>query len=1043
MKTLYFFSFLLIIVSGNTAAQGVVVFNYVWTGGGNTDAWENADNWSGPHGTAEGNPDGWPKNTHAVIIPNLGNTGFEHYPILPYDISLAALIMKPGSRLTIGSNSQITIEPYTIGGIVYGINGVVEIDGAIISNPFTLQLNGTDCAIRNSTFGTYSGLGEITGYTSGKALLRFNGSGSFTEAGNNFKGNTEIEALNDRPLRISWEGSLALSYPSEYGGGTSLSYGGHSVYEPGLIVRRTASAGETSIFSGAATVHGNLTYSNPFGGNTYIGSANGDMSVIDGYLAYSYASADPGNLMQIRRVKNLTPGGSISFTGAYRLDMQYDTLRVPTAVFAGVSNNFVFRYNQLQGNFSLSDHAAHTTQDVSFTNNTLIGNATFDKYSISGFYEGGNTFTGTSVFRIHSAASIYIGSPASTYGNLGISRETTGGTEIFRTHGAVINGNFSFQSPGAHNSIFIGNNSAHTTIQGKVDISVSGLIPKIYNLHNETGGGKIRLASCNMAEVKNCSLTLDSLVFDRCNASGLAYTSVAEIAGNHIDGIVDVSTFIGADAYNGGILLVYENTFEKDCFFSSNGAKVVIYLDDANGTAGRTPNRFKSNLSLSRNSYTDGWGNPAQSAEIRLGTSDSSYIYKNLKLAGPVTAGNKTGFISENNTLLESDQSPLVMAGFTIDKSSSGKVILAQPTHITGTLRFINGMVESSETNPLVFIGSGTQTGASPSSYVTGKVTKTGSGDFTFPTGDGNGSFAMVTLPGVSGAGEQFSVVYHARSPQSAGYNPNLLDTGLEGVLSSGFWEIVHDTGNSTPEVILHYNLPAGYIGDISSLAVAHWNEDLQQWESLGNGGTTGDNLSGSVKTLGPVADFSPFTIGSVNKANNPLPVRLASFSAKALPASVALRWETAREESVAFYEVERSYDGFHFEHLARVIAGNSLAGRHYTYTDEHPADGRNFYRLKMTDSDGSFVYSPLVAAEIRNGRLFSVFPNPAGDFITVSAPVKDAFVTVMSPDGRRVFKLRLQSGNEKIPVDQLPAGVYILRIEGEAYSQTTRFVKD
>lgn len=1042
MKTFYLFSLLLILLAGNIAAQGVVTFNYVWTGGGNNDAWENADNWSGPHGTAEGNPDGWPKNTHGVIIPNLGNTGFEHYPILPYDISLAALIMKPGSRLTINNNSLIAIEPYRLGGVVYGINGVVEIDGAIISNPFSLQFNGSECAIRNSTFGIH-GLEGVTGYTSGKAIIRFNGSGSFTEAGNTFKGDVETEALNDRPLRISWEGSLAISYPSDYGGGTNLSYNGHSVYEKGLTVKRTASAGETFIFSGAAAVHGNLTYSNPFGGNTYIGSTAGDVSVIGGYLEYSYASTNPGNVMQIRRTKNLTSGGSISFSGAYRLDMQYDTLRVPTATFEGVSNNFVFRYNQLQGNFSLSDHATHTTHDLSFTDNTLIGNATFDKHSTSSFYEGGNTFTGTSVFNIHSQASIFMGSPASTYGSLKISRDVHGGTDIFRTYGAVVNGDFSFQSPGYNNGVFIGNNTTATTIQGKVDIKVSGLIPKIYNLHNETGGGKIRLVSCNMPELRNCSLVLDSLVFDRCNTEGLAYTSVALMTGNHIDGIVDVSTFLGTNSYNGGVLLVQENIFEKDCAFSSDGAKVTIHFDDTDGATENTPNHFKGNLKLSRNFYTNNWGNPVPCEPIYLGSADSSYIYKDLKLSGDIIPGNKIRFVSGSNTLLESDQAPLTIAGFTVDKSGTGKIILAQPTRITGTLTFTNGIVKSSETHPLIFTSTAAQTGASPSSYVEGKMSRAGSGDFTFPAGDGNGKFAMVTLTGISGANEQFSVIYHAQNPQSAGYNPNALSEGLEGVLSTGFWEIVHEAGSSTPQVALHYNLPAGYISDHTSLVVAHWNDDLGKWESLGNGGTTGDNLVGSVKTLGPVTNFSPFTIGSVSKDNNPLPVRLASFSAKALRATVELRWETVMEENTAFYGIERSFDGYHFEHLARVNAGNNASSKTYIYTDEYPAGGRNFYRLKMTDTDGSFVYSPLVAAEIKSGGQVVVFPNPAVDFITVKAPAKGASVTVLSLDGRRVLSLRLQSENERIPVDRLPAGMYVVQVEGGAYSQVIRFVKD
>ncbi len=119
---------------------------------------------------------------------------------------------------------------------------------------------------------------------------------------------------------------------------------------------------------------------------------------------------------------------------------------IGSANFEGVDNNFAFRYNQLEGNLSLSD-LSYTAHDLSFLDNTLIGNATLDKHSTSSFYEGGNTFTGTSALNIHSSAAIFIGSPASTYGDLNISRDMPGGTEVFYGSGAVINGNFSFQSP--------------------------------------------------------------------------------------------------------------------------------------------------------------------------------------------------------------------------------------------------------------------------------------------------------------------------------------------------------------------------------------------------------------------------------------------------------------------------------------------------------------------------------------------------------------------------------------------------------------------
>ncbi|HEY4337952.1 MAG TPA: discoidin domain-containing protein, partial [Puia sp.] len=136
--------------------------------------------------------------------------------------------------------------------------------------------------------------------------------------------------------------------------------------------------------------------------------------------------------------------------------------------------------------------------------------------------------------------------------------------------------------------------------------------------------------------------------------------------------------------------------------------------------------------------------------------------------------------------------------------------------------------------------------------------------------------------------------------------------------------------------------------------------------------------LAGSPVNLGFGADASPTYAGlAITSHNNsalstltvdnytqasPLPIGLSSFTGKRTGSSVVLQWTTQTEQNAANFVVERSVDGTHFASIATVRAeGNSNTPQDYTATDERPAKGINYYRLRMVDLDGRFSYSPVI----------------------------------------------------------------------------------
>ncbi len=101
---------------------------------------------------------------------------------------------------------------------------------------------------------------------------------------------------------------------------------------------------------------------------------------------------------------------------------------------------------------------------------------------------------------------------------------------------------------------------------------------------------------------------------------------------------------------------------------------------------------------------------------------------------------------------------------------------------------------------------------------------------------------------------------------------------------------------------------------------------------------------------------------------------------------------------------------------------------------------------MRQTDTDGRSTHSHVVA--VVNDALGAgplLFPNPATDMVTaIGMPVEAADVRVLDHTGRVVFVLRKQEGSDRlsIPVEQLPAGSYLLQVEGAQRVSSRRFVR-
>jgi Domain of unknown function (DUF4082) len=183
------------------------------------------------------------------------------------------------------------------------------------------------------------------------------------------------------------------------------------------------------------------------------------------------------------------------------------------------------------------------------------------------------------------------------------------------------------------------------------------------------------------------------------------------------------------------------------------------------------------------------------------------------------------------------------------------------------------------------------------------------------------------------------------------------------------------------------------------------------------------------------------------------LPVVLAQFIAtKADNGSVKLSWTTSQEVNAGYYDVERSGDQTGWVKIGSVKAkGNSTIATDYSLFDNLPLDGTGYYRLKMVDLDGKYVYSKTVSVSAdKNSVPLVIYNNPFTDLIRLKVNVSRAqnlTMTVSDMLGKTYIRQSIQAQAGDNLVNLQPAviggsGIYILHITGDSYNQTAKIEK-
>lgn len=311
-----------------------------------------------------------------------------------------------------------------------------------------------------------------------------------------------------------------------------------------------------------------------------------------------------------------------------------------------------------------------------------------------------------------------------------------------------------------------------------------------------------------------------------------------------------------------------------------------------------------------------------------------------------------------------------------------------------------------------------------------------GSTEFTFPASTTilDGAFLTIAL-GSNGDG-----TYNNDNPFTPDFNSlgvanaAVATTNSTNTLSNSTQTIALKTaGGSNADIVTYDD------GDVSGTDGQGASMEIIAWQ-LDNS-TTAINWQASAAAGG-----SPGSAGQ----SLAIPIELSTFTATTIGEAINVFWRTETEENNAYMVLERSADAKNFYEIA-VIEGNGTTYEpiEYTYLDESPLKGINFYRIRQVDFDGTINYHGIVSATIETigSHDVRILPNIVSsqfDILFSSNITGEVQLSIYNMNGQvlRSEVLNTLNGRKTINISDYQAGVYVVVFSTENQTITKRIVK-
>ncbi|MFO7524967.1 MAG: FG-GAP-like repeat-containing protein [Ignavibacteriaceae bacterium] len=274
--------------------------------------------------------------------------------------------------------------------------------------------------------------------------------------------------------------------------------------------------------------------------------------------------------------------------------------------------------------------------------------------------------------------------------------------------------------------------------------------------------------------------------------------------------------------------------------------------------------------------------------------------------------------------------------------------------------------------------------GASPTPYFNVFAYNVdGSSVANFPMGPYHGSANQITVADIDNDG-MFEIIF----------DENVTENGL------GRYRALNMDGSQVTGWPLELNQNTSFqqplLGDLNNdgtldMVGGSFNFDINNKQVFLYAWNTGLPYD-PTKIVNPMYQFNPQHTGKYVDPST-IPVELESFMASVNNNEVILNWVTASELNNMGFEIEKragnrqsavgspSGGETSWEKIGFVDGkGTTTEKTYYTFTDDQVLNGKNFYRLKQIDFDGTITYSKEIEIDFNLPYVFKLeqnYPNP------------------------------------------------------------------
>ncbi len=254
--------------------------------------------------------------------------------------------------------------------------------------------------------------------------------------------------------------------------------------------------------------------------------------------------------------------------------------------------------------------------------------------------------------------------------------------------------------------------------------------------------------------------------------------------------------------------------------------------------------------------------------------------------------------------------------------------------------------------------------------------------------------------------------------------------------------------------------LPPAQIAAYSSCTLQNTETNLTAHYTFNQGIAAGNNLAittltdsspngydGIIQNFGMTSAVSNFVSAGVTFSGpcSVLPVEITSFVAEKTGSDVKLAWKSAGESMNTIYYVERAASpNANWKQLGNIAANNASSNRsEYTFVDQSPEAGVNYYRIRQATSTGSIKYSAIRNVKFEEIlRSFAVYPSLTQGNLTLDVSDQALLGTsylVIDNIGRIVKKGLITQPRQQISVANIRNGMYFVKtVKG----QTQKIIK-